>query len=95
MQPYSAGNDDTIAAISSMIGPACRGIVRVSGPDVVGVLGRVLTQTVVVPRRASRLDASVELEAGAELPLFVNLWPDARSFTGEPMAELHLQQSPT
>lgn len=94
MQPYSAGNDDTIAAISSAVGPACRGIVRVSGPDVVGVLGRVLTQTVVVPRRASRFDASVELEAGIELPLFVNLWPDARSFTGEPMAELHLPGSP-
>lgn len=94
MQPYSAGNDDTIAAISSAVGPACRGIVRISGPDVVGVLGRVLTQTVVVPRRASRLDASVQLEAGVELPLFANLWPDARSFTGEPMAELHLPGSP-
>ena len=94
MQPYSAGNSDTIAAISSAVGPACRGIVRVSGPDVVGILRRVLAQEVVVPRRAFRFDAAIVLDAGVELPLFVNLWPDARSFTGEPMAELQIPGSP-
>ncbi len=101
MQPYSAGNSDTIAAISSASGPACRGIVRISGGRVVDILNQVLTQSVPQLRRASRFAAGIELRdemaaerSGIELPLSVNLWPDARSFTGEPMAELHLPGSP-
>ncbi|MBI1313363.1 GTP-binding protein [bacterium] len=94
MQPCSAGKSDTIAAISSAVGPACRGIVRVSGNEVAGILGRVFTQPIRTLCRASRIDAAIELQPGIELPLSVSLWPDARSFTGEPMAELHLPGSP-
>lgn len=94
MQPYSAGNSDTIAAISSAVGPACRGIVRVSGRDVVPMLRKVLTKSELDTQRARRFGAAIDLQSGAELPVSVNLWPNARSFTGEPMAELHLPGSP-
>ena len=94
MQPYSIGNNDTIAAISSATGPACRGIVRVSGRDLFEILDRVLATTRPDVKRASRFESVVEVQPGARVPVAVNLWPDARSFTGEPMAELHLPGSP-
>lgn len=94
MQPYSVGNDDTIAAISSATGPACRGIVRVSGRDLFDVLDGVLATARPDLKRASRFESAVEVQPGARVPVAVNLWPDARSFTGEPMAELHLPGSP-
>jgi tRNA modification GTPase len=101
VQPYSAGNSDTIAAISSASGSACRGIVRISGSHVVDILNQALRHPVPQLRRASRFAASIELcdemavePSAVQLPLSVNLWPDARSFTGEPMTELHIPGSP-
>lgn len=93
--------NDTIAALASPPGPAERGIVRVSGGEVRGVLARVfrasgnsgvdwLSST--LPRRYSgMLDIP---SIGVPLPTALMWWPTRRSFTGQPMGELHLPGSP-
>lgn len=91
--------DDTIAAVASPPGGAARGIVRISGRGVgdclAGVfrpasgvdLGSVGERTIVAGEILLRCGA-------AALPCEVYFWPDRRSFTGEPAAEIHTLGSP-
>lgn len=67
---------------------------RISGSAVADVLENVLTESPPETHRARRFEAAVELQPDVKLPISVNLWPNARSFTGEPMAELQLPGSP-
>lgn len=87
--------DDTIAAVASPPGPAVRGIVRISGADVVSPLNQLLEKSLAphtLPRRIeSRIIAD---ELGAPLPVAILLWPTPRSYTGQPMAEIHSIGSP-
>ncbi|WP_437206230.1 tRNA modification GTPase [Planctomicrobium sp. SH664] len=87
---------ETIAAIASAPGPAERGILRISGPGVIAVLERLGLKSDSWSRTRSR-SYPIEIPvAGGELLFAGNLllWPTARSFTGEPLAELHLPGSP-
>ncbi|MEX0700720.1 MAG: GTPase, partial [Planctomycetales bacterium] len=91
--------DDTIAALASPPGGAARGIVRVSGPEV-----RAALDTIFQPdgpprwnssRAAQRHSGRILLpNVRAPLDVAVLLWPTRRSYTGEPLAELHLPGSP-
>ncbi|HTM55306.1 MAG TPA: GTPase [Pirellulales bacterium] len=92
-------HDDTIAAIAATQG-AARGIVRLSGPDVLAILTRTLE-----PCSATRLAEireptviSGHMRCGGarelKLPTDVYYWPDARSYTREPLAEIHTLGSP-
>lgn len=94
MQPFTLADKDTIAAISSAPGPACRSILRISGSEVARVLTRTLADDVGPVDRAVRFRSQVELQPRVDLPVLVNFWPDSRSFTGEPMSELHVPGSP-
>ena len=96
--------DDTIAAIASASGPATRGVIRLSGPDVVEVVGKVFRptdagvdlSTLQQPSRiagAIALD-SVDYSAGAVLPATLLLWPTVRSYTRQPSAEFHAIGAP-
>ncbi|HEX6983903.1 MAG TPA: hypothetical protein VF170_00940, partial [Planctomycetaceae bacterium] len=88
-----------IAAVASAPGPAARAVVRVSGEGC-----RDAVRVVFSPddearwhaaRSASRHPGRVTLtDARAELPAAAYLWPNARSFTGQPVVELHLPGSP-
>jgi tRNA modification GTPase len=81
--------DDTIAAIASPTTPAIRGIVRLSGPGVLGILQR-LGLSVATRHGAHWLTA--DLDVGPPIgivPTRVLVWPTARSYTGQPAAELH------
>jgi tRNA modification GTPase len=97
----------TIVAVSSGSSPARRTIVRISGNatreilqqlsssqakgDASGEAGQALLQS----RSASSGTMMMNLGWGSrELPVRVYFWPDRRSFTGEPCAELHLLGSP-
>src|SRR5690606_32625463 len=86
--------DDTIAALASPPGPAPRGIVRVSGEDVHDVLSDLFgpddAEKWRSPRGARRYPGAMPLP-GLHLPLRVDvlLWPTARSYTGQPLAEIH------
>ena len=92
--------DDTIAALASPAGPARRGIIRVSGAGVVDVVSTVFQPSDIVDdwsqtRRPVRIPGSVLLPSiGTPLPTALMLWPTSRSYTGQPMAELHTIGSP-
>lgn len=91
--------DDTIAALASAAGPAGRGIIRCSGPRVVEVLNQRF-----IPRDApawsscsvaARHSGLWRLQStGRQVPLDIYLWPNRRSYTGQPQAELHTIGSP-
>ncbi len=90
--------DDTIAALASAPGSSARGIARISGPEVKNVLDRLITpgpsaaSTGRLPRRFSG-----EFHLGDDvspLPVDVMFWPTGRSYTGQPLAELHTVGSP-
>ncbi|MDA1013871.1 MAG: tRNA modification GTPase [Planctomycetota bacterium] len=90
--------NDTIAALASPAGSAARGIVRISGPDVTDALVGLFQSpdnAWRATRAATRFDGALRL-SGLSSPLSTSLylWPNTRSYTGQPMAELHLIGSP-
>lgn len=95
--------DEPICAIASAPGRAPRGIIRVSGRDVVGVVERLLhaagDEVAVSLTTARRTRRALPLAEGPadirrSVPVDLHLWPTGRSYTGQPMAELHLVGSP-
>ena len=88
--------DDTIAALASAPGPAVRSVIRVSGIKVVEHLQRNLTSPIDWPtdNLPRRYPVSVEIADNCPLSFNLYLWPTGRSYTGQPMAELHMIGSP-
>jgi tRNA modification GTPase len=91
--------DDTIAALASAAGPAGEAIVRISGPAVRSTL---LNAFVPNDETAFRSAKTAACHAGhiriaalkSLLPARLYFWPSGRSYTGEPMAEIHTLGSP-
>src|SRR5436190_13753008 len=93
--------DDTICAAASAPSGAGRGIVRVSGQAAVAIAAQlfeaadrqsnnVVTQASALPGRVSILvDGAIRY-----LPGDLLIWPTSRSYTREPIAELHTIGSP-
>src|SRR5215217_2559369 len=79
---------DTIAAISSAIGPAGRMIVRVSGPDAHGIARALLDGGNPGAGTAERCG----LRRGGSVWVYSFAGP--RSYTGEDLVEFHLPGSP-
>jgi tRNA modification GTPase len=94
--------DDTICAIATAPGGAARGIVRISGARAMEVAGRVFQamdgKSLGDVTRATTIvgHATVQLHGVDESPVPCDayLWPTARSYTREPVAELHTIGSP-
>jgi tRNA modification GTPase len=91
--------DDTIAAVASPPGGAARGILRLSGPGVLDCIGRVFQAAEACElsaiRRATVVAGLLRLAPPiARLDCDLYLWPDGRSYTGQPMAEIHTVGSP-
>jgi tRNA modification GTPase len=92
--------DDTIAALASPPGHAACGIVRVSGPETLSVVESLFTPVedglADFPRRVAWCYAGALQVGGLTRPLPVDLylWPNRRSYTGQPLAELHAISSP-
>jgi len=93
--------NDTIAAIGSAAGPAARGLVRVSGPRVIDCLSQCFTPVDMSLRIAEIRFPSIVAgsmravgEALPVVPCDLFLWPDGRSYTRQPTAELHTLGSP-
>ncbi len=108
--------DDTICAIATATGGAARGMVRVSGPDAVGIVSQLFISAESLPldkvRQPTSIAGKVRIEAGTErespnppgtspynereslLPCDLFLWPTARSYTRQPVVELHTLGSP-
>lgn len=87
--------DETIAAIASAPGSAARGIIRISGADTVEIVTAYCRlDPVEIGTAARRFESKIALTETAKLAASVFLWPTSRSYTGQPMAELHLPGSP-
>lgn len=92
--------DDTIVALASAPGGSYEGIIRLSGPAVAEVLSRVWegqgrglpNSRAVVVTGSLRFPSSSRGEV--RIPATVYLWPTARSYTRQPLAELYLPGSP-
>ena len=90
---------DTIAAIASASGGAARAIVRISGPRAMALLEPLVAAE--EPSRRPQLQRSTAWDSrltlpGLHSPLPARLyaWPDERSYTREPVLEIHTLGSP-
>ncbi len=80
----------TIVAVGSGLAPARRAIIRISGNATADLLTR-LTGELLPAERAGCYRRAAELGwENRRIELTVLYWPDHRSYTGEPCAELHL-----
>jgi tRNA modification GTPase len=90
---------DTIAAIASPSGPGLRGIVRLSGPRAweFGLAGFVadIGEIPRKSRRARLYPGRLAVEGlRPTIPASIALWPAPRTYTGQPLAEIHTVGSP-
>lgn len=95
--------DDTIAAIASPPGGGGRGILRISGPETRACAmqafqgcGETASKEAIPSLHSpTALVGSITLDgAVSRLPCELYYWPTQRSFTGEPVAEIHTLGSP-
>jgi len=91
--------DDTIVAVASPSGGAARGILRASGPNVIGCVERVFRaddncDLATITRPAAVPGSLLWAEHASPLPCDLYLWPGPRSYTRQPMAEIHTFGSP-
>ena len=91
--------DDTIAAIASAPGGAARGIVRLSGPNVLRCLRAVFhsndKQELQAPMHARAIGGLLELtDISVPVPCDLFFWPQGRSYTGQIVVEFHTLGSP-
>ncbi|TWT76584.1 tRNA modification GTPase MnmE [Planctomycetes bacterium CA13] len=83
------GAEDTIVAIASPTTPAIRGIVRLSGHDVLSIL-RTVDVALPSSKRPQVMETSIDLgEPLGAMETSVMLWPTHHSYTGQPSAEIH------
>lgn len=92
--------DDTIVAIGTASGGAPRGMVRLSGPQVVSCLEKCFQSRERNFQLANVGSATVHTGTihldgeQSELPCELFLWPSQRSYTRQPTAEIHTVGSP-
>ena len=98
--------DETIAALASAPGGSARAIVRIAGPDVRSCLSRCfaaaskgdsagVSEALEAVTVAQVIAGQVQLVGvAAPLPCDVYYWPNERSYTRSPMAEIHTLGSP-
>ena len=88
---------DTIAAIASPPGPALRGIVRLSGSDApsIALSGFRDDTDRSSSKRPERRTGRYRVDGlHGELPADLLVWPGSKTYTGQPLAEIHTIGSP-
>jgi len=91
--------DDTIAAVASPPGGAARGIIRLSGPDAAACTARLFAAggqaDWTSAASPTAFPGALHLpELASPLPCDLYFWPTRRSYTGQPVIELHTLGSP-
>ena len=85
---------DTIVAVSSAAGPSARGIVRMSGPEALRCLSRILAAPETLPVRNYRaFSARLDLD-GTPVPARIYVMRAPTSYTREDIVELHTFGNP-
>jgi len=86
--------NDTIVALASAPGSGARAVVRLSGPRAIEIAQTVFSPTV-DPTQCRLHRGEIRLHnITAPLPADMIVWPAPRTYTGQPMAELHTVSSP-
>jgi tRNA modification GTPase len=83
--------NETIAAISSAVGPAARIIVRVSGGRAIEIAQGLCAELRAEPGSASRTSLQMR---GFEVAIWVYVFRSPASYTGEDLVEFHLPGNP-
>ena len=93
--------EETIVAIATGVAPVARGIVRLTGPRTVAIVRSVFLpdhgRNLDLPPGARRHSGQVQIRAGEESttwPANLWLWPQEKTYTGQPSAEFHLLGAP-
>jgi len=89
--------DTTICAIATGSEGAPRGTIRVTGPDTIALLSEVFESSrdpLSRIRSACVIDARLVVPQLGEIPIALFCWPNDRSYTGQPSAELHMLGAP-
>ena len=90
-------SSETIVAIASQPGPAARGLVRLSGPAALSIALEAFEGDgpTPIPRRPISYIGRIALSRpSTSLPATLVLWPGPRSYTGQPVVEVHTIGSP-
>lgn len=86
--------DVTIAAVASAPGHSERSIIRVSGVGMAAVLRDVFSPLPEAGTKPARIAGCVRTGMSVDCPARLMHWPGSKSYTGQPMAELHIPGSP-
>jgi tRNA modification GTPase len=85
--------DDVIVAISSSTGPAARGVIRLSGEQLLEILNRLFPTVDLTLRwtagKPFAETAQLDLGEGQSISGQLLVWPTHRSYTRQPAAEFH------
>jgi tRNA modification GTPase len=84
--------ESTICSIASGTEGAYRGAIRITGPDALPIAARASNTENLrewSAKRAVRFQASLNLESLGQIEVAFFVWPDSRSYTGQPSVELH------
>ncbi len=84
--------ESTICAIATGEEGAFRGAIRVTGPDSLALVAKVCSDRLSDRwnvSRATRLQKTIDLPTLGRIDVDVFVWPDERSYTGQPSVELH------
>ena len=84
--------ESTICAIATGEEGAFRGAIRVTGPDSLALVARVCSDRLSDRwnvSRATRLQKTIDLPTLGQIDVDIFVWPDGRSYTGQPSVELH------
>jgi tRNA modification GTPase len=99
MHQTTLATDDVITAQASAPGSGLRAIIRMTGPETLSYLQQVITTEDHYRwdeiRKPQAIPSAITLSTACP-PLAVTTywWPTSRSFTGQPLAEIHLPGSP-
>lgn len=89
--------DTTICAIATAEDGAPRGIIRITGPQTLPILGALLEgeRTALEHlKRPTVVRGQIQHPVLGRVPVAAHCWPTSRSYTGQPSAELHMLGAP-
>ncbi|MEQ1827771.1 MAG: tRNA uridine-5-carboxymethylaminomethyl(34) synthesis GTPase MnmE [Pirellula sp.] len=88
--------ESTICSIATGSDGAYRGAIRVTGPNALAIVASAMAQPNQMSHRsewqsprAIRFDATIDLDRIGAMDVGVYIWPDGRSYTGQPSVEIH------